>query len=177
MIYANPASSVVLSLQHPPYPPLSSGLQCKALMSAHFPADGLTGTTPNALCPHPNLWRRKAHMKSISQSVIRNTGLGNRGKTRTRQKLISSVSPSPLTVWVALTVTCYLADGREAQLQNQIQRRIRSTVGQTCKNSEQSFAQISLLKDQTVKGDHVDMFWVCWNTQPLLHADRGTYEL
>lgn len=79
-IYANPASSVS-SLQHPPHPPLSAGLKCKALMSAHFPAHGLTGMTPNALCPLPNLrGGKKSHMKPISQSVIRNTGLGNGGK-------------------------------------------------------------------------------------------------
>lgn len=99
------------------------------------------------------------------------------GKTRTRQELISSVSPSPLTVRVALAVTCYLADTHGVQLQNQIWCGIRSTVGQTHWRTQNKAFQISLLKDQTVKGDHADMFWARWNTEPLLYTDIKNFKL
>lgn len=113
------------------------------------------------------------HETHFSQSVIRNMDRAT-GKARTRHKLISSVSPFPLTVWVALAVTCYLADKREVRLQNQIWCRIRSTVQQPCWRIQNKAFQIALLTDQTLKGDH-DMFLVWWNAGP--RTDRSDYHV
>lgn len=113
------------------------------------------------------------HETHFSQSVIRNMDRAT-GKARTRHKLISSVSPFPLTVWVALAVTCYLADKREVRLQNQIRCRIRSTVQQPCWRIQNKAFQIALLTGQTLKGDH-DMFLVWWNAGP--RTDRSDYHV
>lgn len=86
-IYANPASSVS-SLQHPPHPPLSAGLKCKALMSAHFPAHGLTGMTPNALCPLPNLRGEKSHIWNPFRNLSSETqGWATEEKTRNKAEI------------------------------------------------------------------------------------------
>lgn len=53
---------------------------------------------------------------------------------------------------MALAVAGNLVDKREVELQDQVQCRIRSPAGQTGRNSEQRFARISLLTDQTVGG-------------------------
>lgn len=96
-------------------------------MSADLPAGGLTGTIANALCPHPNLLLllllQKRHICNPFH-ILSSETRGNRVITRAKQKLISSVSPSPLTAGVAQAVTGNLADKREAQLQNQIRGRM-----------------------------------------------------
>lgn len=127
--------SILLILLYPPV------LKCKALVPAHFPADGLTGKTPNVLCPLPNLWgeKKKEHMKPISQSVIRRTGLGN-GKNMYKTEIdfiCFSISSHSLS-----GTRCHLLFSGQAwgSIADQIQCRIRSTVEQTCKDSEQSFS-------------------------------------
>lgn len=142
-------------------------------MSAHFPADGLTDTTLNALCPLPNLWgEKKLHIWNPFHNLSSETQGWATGKTRTRQKLTSSVSPSPLAARVALAVTYHLADEREVQLQNQIRCRLRSTVEQTCKNSEQSFFRSVCWKIK-LSGEITVICFECGesNTEPLLQRD------
>lgn len=172
MIYANPAPSTEASSSSSSIP---QALKCKSWMSAHFLAGCLTGMTPNALWPLPNLsGSKKTHAKPILWSVIKGWDAGT---TWMRQKLISCVSPSPLTVRLALAVASHLADEREAKLQNQMWCRRRSTAVQTRRRVQNKAFQISMLKDQTVKGDHGDAFWMRWNAERALCTHVRKYEL
>ena len=102
----------------------------KAPMSAHFPA-GLTGTTPNVLCPLPNLRKgrkkKEAHMKPIFTICHQE----HRGKNMSRREIdfiCFSISSHSLS-----GTCCHLLFGERARIE--MQRRMRPTVRQTCKNS------------------------------------------
>lgn len=86
-IYANAASSVP-SLQHPPRPPLSRGLEMQSADVSTFPCRLPHRYDSECSLPSPESTRgvggergkKKAHMKPILQSVIRDTGLGKQEK-------------------------------------------------------------------------------------------------
>lgn len=145
------------------------GLRCKAQAPVHFFAwpSHRYDSKGHLNCPKP--MERRAHMKAISQSVIK---CWETGWTSTGEKLSSSVgvSTSPLAVWVALCVTCNLADNREVPLQKRIWCRMWSTAERKGLQKEKRLSRISLFKDQTVKGDHDDAIWMRRNRQPHLNA-------
>lgn len=156
----------------------SAGLKCNALMSAHFPADGLTGTTLNALCPRPNLWvgeKNKAHMKPISQSVIRNRVLSNRKNTnKTEIDFICFPHLLSQSEWHSLSLAIWRTSVR-------FNRRIRyGAEWKGLRRSRRARIQNKSFSDQPVERSNCRgrSRWSVWrDTEPLLHADMRNYEL
>lgn len=157
MIYAIPASSVSslqLSLHF-------LRLEFNALMTTQT----VTGTTLNALCPLPNLWKER-NIWNPFHSLSSETHKQNTNRTEI-DFICFSISSHSLS-----GTRRHLVFGRQARGSIAESDRTQDTAysrAETQNISQQSFLRwVQRKKDRTLSGDD-DMFWVWQNTGP--HTD------